>query len=50
MNGIRLTNLLVPISYDGSDDEEEVETVLAYNENNINNYNLVSNSESDDKA
>ena len=38
------------MSYEGSDENEEVETVLDDNENDINNYYVVSNSNSDDEA
>ena len=38
------------VSYEGLDNKEEVETLLAGNENHNNKYNVVSNSESDEKA
>ena len=38
-----------PMSYEGLDDEEEVKAFSAHNENNNNNYNVVSNLESTDE-
>ena len=37
------------MSYEGSDDEEDVKMVLAFNENNNNNYNVVRDLQSNDK-
>ena len=36
--------VLIPVSYDESDNDEEVEMVLTNNQNNCNYYNIVSNS------
>ena len=42
---------MVPLSYDGSDDDKKVETILAYDENvNNNNHIVVRNLESDDEV
>ena len=42
--------VLSPMSYEGSDDNEEVKSISANNENNCNYFNVVSNYESDDDA
>ena len=41
---------LVSMSFEGSDDDEEIETVLSHTENNNNNNNILSSLESDDKV
>ena len=45
----RLKNMCSFLWYKGSDDEEDVKTDSTHNENNNNSYNIVSNSQSDDK-
>ena len=40
---------LVPMSYEGPDYNEENETILGKNENNCNNYNVVSDYKRYDK-
>ena len=42
--------VLVRMIYKGSDDNDAIEMVLAYNESGNKNYILVSTSESDDEA
>lgn len=42
--------VLVPMSYERSNDNEEVKTVLAHNKNNNFHYNVVSHSENADKV
>ena len=42
--------VLLPMSYERLDDEEEVKMISAYNENNNNYYNVITNSESNDEV
>ena len=41
---------VAPMSYEGLNEDEEVEIVLAHDENNDNNHNIVIVSESDDEV
>ena len=42
--------MLIPTSYEELDDDEKIETVLTNKQNSDNNYNVVSDSKSYDKA
>ena len=43
-------SIVISVSYEGLDDDRKVEMVLAHNENNNKNYNVVSNLESNDEV